>query len=169
MKQESNVSELILEQFKIFALYLPTESLPASAKHLLTTLRVIAERNPRLPLNYKEYIQSKEWEKTRKTVLQWQQNKCGVCGSAENLHVHHILYDNFGAEKYGDCIGLCLRCHAFVHPSGLIFQQWLKLEQGMTLRVLERVLGANAIGSILLVVLDKYFKRYPFGFPENNN
>lgn len=48
-------------------------------------------------------------------------NKCVICGSTEDLHVHHIIPVSQDPEKkyvytVGNGVTLCSRCHAMVHP-----------------------------------------------------
>ena len=41
--------------------------------------------------------------------------KCVICGKAKNLNVHHITYENLGAEKVSDLVTLCRDCHEDIH------------------------------------------------------
>jgi len=64
---------------------------------------------------YKEYLQTDHWREKRKGALHRANNKCQLCGSKENLHVHHNTYDNRGQEKDEDLVVLCETCHARHH------------------------------------------------------
>ena len=66
-------------------------------------------------VNYKEYIQSDKWVKTRCDAILYAEGKCESCGSDKNLQVHHINYDNLGFEEPDDLIVLCGRCHMKEH------------------------------------------------------
>lgn len=67
---------------------------------------------------YQEYIKSKEWQKTRERIFKRDHYICAICGSAKNLAVHHITYENLGAEKDADLITLCNSCHGTIHSTG---------------------------------------------------
>lgn len=63
---------------------------------------------------YSEYLHSEGWIKTRDRVRQ-ERKVCEVCGSDEELQVHHLTYENIGNEKDEDLILLCKDCHYAVH------------------------------------------------------
>ena len=67
-------------------------------------------------VDYSEYLKSPAW-KTRRTeraeIDGW---KCAICGSDENLNVHHLTYKNIGNENVQtDLVTLCRKCHASLH------------------------------------------------------
>ena len=64
---------------------------------------------------YQEYLQTKHWRNKRYEALKRANHKCQLCGSKENLQVHHNTYDNRGNEKDEDLIVLCEICHAKFH------------------------------------------------------
>lgn len=125
---KKNLSEHILSYFAQNLLAASVRSLPLSAQMFLDVLRKIASKNKKLPEHYDEYIRSKEW-KDRRSIILIQQKGCAVCERGDNasLHIHHLIYDNFGDEEPSDCIGLCLRCHAYVHNKGLLIAKWMQL------------------------------------------
>lgn len=43
-------------------------------------------------MNYKEQRDQKEWKKKVKLIKARDKNKCRICGSRKNLHVHHLYY-----------------------------------------------------------------------------
>lgn len=75
------------------------------------------------PLSYKQHLFNKKWKEKRNEILIRDQHKCRICGSTDNLTVHHTqyhitpdgkkylpwMYDN----KY--LITLCEKCHAKGH------------------------------------------------------
>lgn len=69
--------------------------------------------------SYKEYLRSKEWAAIRKRVRShpsplWKQ--CRVCGSHENLNIHHNSYKSLGkGPKLDSLVILCRSCHKWVH------------------------------------------------------
>jgi 5-methylcytosine-specific restriction endonuclease McrA len=66
-------------------------------------------------LNYKEYLKSDHWVKTKNLALQRSGNKCQLCSSKTKLNVHHNNYKNLGKEKETDLIVLCKLCHQKFH------------------------------------------------------
>lgn len=73
-------------------------------KILKGILRKIEDEN-----TYREYLQSKEWDKKEKYFVEYFK-KCGKCGSTDQLSAHHINYKNFGKEKISDVEVLCWFC-----------------------------------------------------------
>ena len=63
---------------------------------------------------YKKYIKSKEWQEKRALKIE-EVGFCQKCGATENLHVHHLTYENFKNEKPEDLQVLCKDCHMKVH------------------------------------------------------
>lgn len=73
-------------------------------------------------MSYSDYLQSSHWKETRKGILNIHENKCQVCSSTENLHVHHKRYKSpimreniLGKEKHSHLCVLCRNCHAQWH------------------------------------------------------
>lgn len=64
---------------------------------------------------YKEYLKSKEWQRTRRWALDRAGNKCQLCKSDKSLDVHHNNYINIGKEEPSDVIVLCNKCHRKFH------------------------------------------------------
>jgi 5-methylcytosine-specific restriction endonuclease McrA len=77
--------------------------------------------------NYTKYIQSKEWKEKRNFIV-GKYKKCSCCGSEENLHVHHLSYENLGNENESDLLLLCKKCHGLVHK-GKIKIFYMNVEQ----------------------------------------
>lgn len=47
-----------------------------------------------------------------------EQPYCQLCGSTNNLHIHHVRYGACGRKTYiGNLIRLCEPCHRKVHSS----------------------------------------------------
>lgn len=65
--------------------------------------------------NYKKYMSSAAWRKTRQEALKRAGYKCEVCGATKNLHVHHLTYKNFTHEQPEDLKVLCQYHHRAVH------------------------------------------------------
>ena len=60
---------------------------------------------------YSRYLQSKHWKAFRFLALEHCGNKCSLCGSTDNLTVHHKHYETIGDEKFDDVEVLCRQCH----------------------------------------------------------
>lgn len=69
--------------------------------------------------NYYQYLDSNRWKKKREQVLKAANFKCSVCGSAKNLCVHHITYENLGYENDDDLMVVCKKCHERIHENDL--------------------------------------------------
>ena len=64
--------------------------------------------------DYREtYLESPNWKKKRKRVLDRDNNLC-VCGERAT-YVHHKTYQNLGAELLSDLVALCKNCHDGYH------------------------------------------------------
>lgn len=80
------------------------------------------KRNENVGLSKKEThdkeLQMDEWKKRRIPILIRDGKKCVICGSTENLNVHHIYYEN-GKHLWeypnSALITLCEKCHQLVH------------------------------------------------------
>lgn len=64
---------------------------------------------------YREYLQSYEWEVKRENRLEIDEYECQKCGSTTNLHVHHLTYENIFEENMEDLLTLCADCHKEEH------------------------------------------------------
>lgn len=67
-------------------------------------------------IRYQKYMESEEWQKKRKWVLEFWDYKCALCFSGSDLEVHHRTYLRLGQEKLTDLIVLCEKCHERHHP-----------------------------------------------------
>ncbi len=64
---------------------------------------------------YKDYLDSYKWKKIRKKAIKTYES-CVLCGSENDMEVHHRTYANFKNESITrDLIVLCSRCHAKYH------------------------------------------------------
>lgn len=64
---------------------------------------------------YKEYLQSEDWQLIRVARLRADNFTCRKCGSKQNLQVHHLTYERVGCECIKDLITLCKDCHSEAH------------------------------------------------------
>ena len=68
---------------------------------------------------YQKYLQSPEWQSTRKQAIARAGYRCQLCGAyASQLEVHHNTYKNLGNERPADIIVLCHDCHSRFHAGG---------------------------------------------------
>lgn len=64
---------------------------------------------------YYEYLKSNRWRVLRTRRLVLDDFRCALCGSANQLHVHHIYYPvEYGTENINDLITLCQTCHGLI-------------------------------------------------------
>ena len=74
-------------------------------------------------IDYYKYIKTQAWEEMRQKVFRRDGYKCVICNEAKDLNVHHITYENLGAEKVSDLVTLCRNCHENIH-SGQSYRGW---------------------------------------------
>jgi hypothetical protein len=60
-------------------------------------------------------MNSPKWRRRREQYFALHDKICAACKSEENIHLHHLNYDNFGAEEDIDLLPLCQKCHNGVH------------------------------------------------------
>jgi 5-methylcytosine-specific restriction endonuclease McrA len=66
---------------------------------------------------YREYLQTPEWQATRKAALKRAWYRCQVCNDHKMpLYVHHRTYERRGHELPEDVFVLCASCHANYDP-----------------------------------------------------
>ena len=64
------------------------------------------------------FLSSYEWKDIRSKTLKRDGNKCYLCGSDENLVVHHILYRRYHKDQtlnLDNLITVCRKCHYKIH------------------------------------------------------
>lgn len=66
---------------------------------------------------YKKELRDKRWHKVRDIVIERDNKRCVLCGSKNNLQVHHTVYDGRHAWEYpiDTMFTLCGDCHIKVH------------------------------------------------------
>jgi hypothetical protein len=65
-------------------------------------------------VDYREYLQSPEWELKRQLKLDQKNHLCELCG-ARAEQVHHLTYYRVGEEEMVDLQALCDLCHKYEH------------------------------------------------------
>lgn len=70
---------------------------------------------------YKTWIHSEEWKDIAWIKKRSANFQCELCGSAKNLVVHHITYENmlFEEEHMDDLLCVCKKCHEKLHEHDL--------------------------------------------------
>lgn len=61
------------------------------------------------------HLKSPEWRSLKRRVRWRDGNKCKLCHSTHNLHLHHLTYERLGAEHPSDLTLLCSSCHQLQH------------------------------------------------------
>jgi hypothetical protein len=67
------------------------------------------------PPKYHSYIKSPAWKSKRENALKHHGRCCKVCGTSQNIGVHHLTYKNLGNEKMEDLTVLCWEHHSEHH------------------------------------------------------
>lgn len=70
-----------------------------------------------MTMPYTEYLQTPEWDVTRKKALKAAGYRCTLCNAGGELHVHHRTYERRGVELLQDLTVLCAKCHQKFHET----------------------------------------------------
>ena len=70
-------------------------------------------------LDHQKYMRSDLWRGKRRDRLYIDGYKCRLCGSAMNLQVHHITYENVPDEGMDDLLTVCRTCHERLHRTDI--------------------------------------------------
>ena len=73
----------------------------------------------RIFIELDDYLDSTGWAEKRKRILERDGFKCRLCGSAKNLRVHHITYENVPFENDDDLLTVCDKCHKDLHSTDI--------------------------------------------------
>lgn len=65
--------------------------------------------------SYYDYMSSDAWKQERERQICEHGASCEICGSTNNLNVHHISYKRGASPLDGDFAVLCRECHEKVH------------------------------------------------------
>lgn len=66
---------------------------------------------------YSAYLESPAWALKRELVLKRASGTCEGCGVEPADQVHHLSYDNVGAEFLFELVAICSACHERFHES----------------------------------------------------
>ena len=65
--------------------------------------------------SYQNYLASGAWRILRMSVISRDNCQCAICGTRNNLRVHHMSYDRGVMEEGENLVTLCEACHERVH------------------------------------------------------
>ena len=72
------------------------------------------------PSNKMQYYRSVTWQRIMEKKIKSTKGKCEICGSTDNITVHHLSYDRWGGkEELSDLLTCCKRCHMKQHLNKL--------------------------------------------------
>ena len=75
-------------------------------------MRNISPKGPRVKLNLEAY------RELHRQILERDNWRCQICGSMQNLHVHHLQYrSHSGSDVEQNLITLCAGCHGREHAT----------------------------------------------------
>lgn len=76
--------------------------------------------------DYHEYLKSDDWKRKSESRKKVDNCECVICGSKENLRVHHIKYRPvFSDTKVkSELITLCENCHEEYHEREKAIKEW---------------------------------------------
>lgn len=85
------------------------ESMPSS----LSVIGRERKRHSRIVLSpeYKQYMESDEWNDRRLKVLERDEYVCQACWAQRATEVHHLIYDHLFNEPLFDLVSVCHDCH----------------------------------------------------------
>jgi len=64
---------------------------------------------------YDNFINSSEWAAIKNRYWRTHSRTCAVCSTSKYIHLHHMVYGQFGQEKDDDLIPLCREHHDEYH------------------------------------------------------
>lgn len=88
------------------------------------------KRQKVLSMPYNDQLKTKEWKKFRQRVLDKKGRKCQMCGSTENLCIHHKRYkkDCFAWEyKMKEVKVVCSKCHNIIHQKDDLYKEFMEI------------------------------------------
>lgn len=65
---------------------------------------------------YFSYMSSPQWAEKKRQRMAIDGGRCQMCGTTENLQIHHFGYKNFTTENpWVDLVTVCENCHKNIH------------------------------------------------------
>lgn len=105
--------------------------------------------------SYKRYLKSDKWDTIRNAIIERDNYRCAICSSRDNLHVHHLTYENVGNEKDEELITLCKGCHFKKIDQIEKDRDFIKVYKLFTSQVIEDLEYLNGALSLLFWFMDK--------------
>lgn len=68
-----------------------------------------------MSMRYHDYIKSNDWRGTKKYFKKLSRKSCYVCGSKDQVALHHKHYKTVGYEDGSELVWLCIGHHREVH------------------------------------------------------
>ena len=63
-------------------------------------------------MKYSDQIRNGNWYEKRDNILRRDNYKCRICGSKEQIQVHHLAYEGLAWQvRDSDLITVCDKCH----------------------------------------------------------
>lgn len=115
--------------------YKPDESGKLQLQDTIWTKPAKASKQTKLDIDksdYQQYLKSDHWQELRRKKLTLSP-ACELCGTTENLNVHHLKYGNLYDIKPRQLMTLCRDDHFWVHDL-LRARVILRRHKGSTLR-----------------------------------
>lgn len=66
-------------------------------------------------MDYEEVLVSPRFRGLVNSIKNKTGNQCQLCGQREDLHAHHLSYDNLGNESESEILIVCRKCHVHCH------------------------------------------------------
>lgn len=66
---------------------------------------------------YRAYVRTRHWMIIKNKRLKLSNDKCDICGSNNDLQVHHIRYKNLYDVDLDDLQAICKNCHYKHHEN----------------------------------------------------
>lgn len=98
-------------------------------------------------VDYESYITSDNWEQFKKRYYASHEKRCVVCGTCDNVQLHHHTYARLGSEADTDVVPLCKEHHKGVH----LLHKKRKQYQSLTLSTQDYILKENPNAEIFLL------------------
>lgn len=79
-------------------------------------VRAYLTLRPVLAAEYQAYLASDDWKERRDEAMSRANGQCEIC-TAPASDIHHLSYQNIGAELPSDLMAVCRVCHLAIHKN----------------------------------------------------
>lgn len=87
---------------------------------------------------YQEFIESPQWQSRKNRYYQNNARECAACGSKKHIHLHHMVYSEYGNEPDEHLMPLCKTHHDGFHGKNGTQRHMIRA----TMAYIEEVRGA---------------------------